>query len=241
MRTRKSEVPPPKISPRSSSTFLSTLRSIERVCVRAAIKAAARTQPNSSAAINMRAYRGCTGKLSIRRPTVVISPSESNAPRSRRSVSARTRAWDSGGSIQRKARKSPTPAAFRLKRVSARSRRLISESSRRGLLEWSRSVHRRTQSPGAVRPARPARWDADAALIFSMRRVLIPRFGSYRATRARPESITNVTPSIVSEVSATLVETIIFRPCEGFTARSCSATGSSPCRGRIAHWLPRLP
>jgi hypothetical protein len=30
----------------------------------------------------------------------------------------------------------------------------------------SRSVHNRRHTPGAVRPARPARWSAEAALIF---------------------------------------------------------------------------
>ena len=39
----------------------------------------------------------------------------------------------------------------------------------------------------------------------------MPRCGSNRATRARPLSITAVTPSMVSEVSATLVETMILR------------------------------
>ena len=78
----------------------------------------------------------------------------------------------------------------------------------------------RTQMPDWVRPARPARWSADAALIFSTRSVLMPRCGSKRAMRARPESTTAVTPSIVSDVSATFVETIIFRWPYFSTARS---------------------
>ncbi len=62
----------------------------------------------------------------------------------------------------------------------------------------------------------------------------MPRLASKRATRARPESTTSVTPSIVSEVSATFVETMILR-CEAWaTALSCSDAGSSPCRGRMA-------
>ena len=40
------------------------------------------------------------------------------------------------------------------------------------------AVHRRKQWPGAVRPARPARWSAAARLIFSMSNVLMPRYGS---------------------------------------------------------------
>jgi hypothetical protein len=55
IKTKKSEVPPPKISIRSSSMRLSTLSNIDRVCVIAAINEAARTQPNSSAARSIRA------------------------------------------------------------------------------------------------------------------------------------------------------------------------------------------
>ncbi len=40
-----------------------------------------------------------------------------------------------------------------------------------------------------------------------------------------------VTPSMVSEVSATLVETMILRSRVRATARSCASGGSSPCRG----------
>ena len=37
------------------------------------------------------------------------------------------------------------------------------------------AVQRRKQWPGAVRPARPARWSAEARLIFSTSNVLMPR------------------------------------------------------------------
>ncbi len=40
--------------------------------------------------------------------------------------------------------------------------------------------------------------------------------------------MTTVTPSIVSEVSATFVETMIFLVSERSTARSCASGGSSP-------------
>ena len=59
----------------------------------------------------------------------------------------------------------------------------------------------------------------------------MPRCGSKRATRASPESITARTPSIVMEVSATLVATTTLRSEVGRTARSCSAGDSSPYSG----------
>ena len=67
------------------------------------------------------------------------------------------------------------------------------------------------QTPGAVRPARPVRWSADDWLIFSMSSVLKPRHESCRGMRASPLSITSRMPSMVSEVSATLVETTTLR------------------------------
>ena len=48
----------------------------------------------------------------------------------------------------------------------------------------------------------------------------MPRRGSKLAMRASPLSITPVTPSMVSEVSATLVETMTLRPPPEATAAS---------------------
>jgi hypothetical protein len=46
--------------------------------------------------------------------------------------------------------------------------------------------------------------------------------------------MTAVTPSMVREVSATLVETMILRASQGVTARSCASGGSSPWSGNTA-------
>ena len=54
----------------------------------------------------------------------------------------------------------------------------------------------------------------------SMKSVLMPRSESYRATRALPLSTTCRMPSIVTEVSATFVATIILRRGFGKNARS---------------------
>ena len=71
-----------------------------------------------------------------------------------------------------------------------------------------------------------------------MRSVLIPRNGSNRAILARPASMTSRTPSMVSEVSATLVEATTFlRGCRA-TAASCSAGGSSPWSGSSTQSRP---
>ena len=134
-----------------------------------------------------------------------------NAPRSVSSISARSSAFASGFSSHGKLKISSMPAALSVSTTSAKSSRFTSGNSCNGRFSCSRSVHNLTQTPGAVRPARPARWSADATEILSMSNVLIPRCGSYRAMRASPPSTTAVTPSIVSDVSATLVETIIFR------------------------------
>ncbi len=92
--------------------------------------------------------------------------------------------------------------------------------------------------PGAVRPARPARWLADALLTREMARRGSPDHGDWLATRARPLSITAVTPSMVTELSATLVDRITLRRSAGCTARSCSAAGRSPCSGRTSRPAP---
>jgi len=70
---------------------------------------------------------------------------------------------------------------------------------------------------------------ADGALLMRpMRRVGRPVQGEKAAWRARPLSMTVVTPSMVMELSATLVERMILGWLEGATARSCSAGGRSP-------------
>ena len=79
-----------------------------------------------------------------------------------------------------------------------------------------------------ARPARPARWMAEAReMRWTVRRGR-PDQGESPATRARPESMTARTPGIVMDDSATLVERMTLRMGPGWTARSCSAGGRSP-------------
>ena len=61
---------------------------------------------------------------------------------------------------------------------------------------------------------------AEAWLIRATSRVGTPDHGEWPATRASPESITATMPSIVTELSATLVERITFRLGAGRIASS---------------------
>ena len=85
-----------------------------------------------------------------------------------------------------------------------------------------------------MRPARPARWVAEARDTRRTSRRGSPDHGEWEATRASPESTTAVTPSMVTEVSATLVERITLRRGPGRTARSCSSGERSPWSGRTS-------
>ena len=162
---------------------------------------------------------------------MIVFRSPANAPKSTSRFSARTSPTASGFSSHGKFITSSIPLALSVSTTSDKSNRFTSGSSCGARFACSRSAHSRTHTPGAVRPARPARWSALATEIFSIISVLIPRCGSNRAMRANPQSITIVTPSIVSEVSATFVETMIFRVAYFCTARSCCSGGNSPCSG----------
>jgi hypothetical protein len=59
--------------------------------------------------------------------------------------------------------------------------------------------------------ARPRRWSAEARDTRTVSSLVSPTSGSYRGTRASPESITTRTPSMVSEVSAIEVASTTFR------------------------------
>ena len=60
-----------------------------------------------------------------------------------------------------------------------------------------------------------------------------PHEGSKRISFSRPLSITNRTPSIVTDVSAMFVETMSFLTPSGGRSktRSCSSAASDECRG----------
>ncbi len=109
-----------------------------------------------------------------------------NAPKSFNNSSACVSEISSGFSSQRNFRKSSTPAAFKVRTTSARSSRLISGNSCGARSSCSDCDQSRMQTPGAVRPARPARWSALACEFFSMSSVLIPRFGIVTRNARQP-------------------------------------------------------
>ena len=161
------------------------------------------------------------------RPSFVMRPSESVAP-SVLSVAAARISDSVGGFSKRSRESSETPAAESQSRICEMSSREISDGVY--FSKYSSSPFRQslTTRPAAVLPARPARCVALARLMRSHSRVLTPLFGSKRATRASPESMTKRTPSIVSDVSATFVATITLRLPVSARILSCRSGGKSP-------------
>ena len=142
----RSDRRPPRTS-RSSST--------------AATTAAGHPCPCRCPSTTMRASRGCSGRSAIARPTVVgrpLAPSAPSAPsRAPASDHAAAGGWSgnaiAAGSLPHTASSSASPA---------RSTTEISGSAKRGRSRCSASDQSRRATPGPSRPARPARWSAEA-------------------------------------------------------------------------------
>ena len=104
----------------------------------------------------------------------------------------------------------------------------IAGSSRRSCA----SVQSRRQSPAQTRPARPRRCSARSRVRRSVSRRFMPELAENRLTRISPESITVVTPSMVSDVSAIEVASTTLRfplPAgNGRSTASCSSFGNAP-------------
>ena len=165
--------------------------------------------------------------MDIACPVSVGFPSESTAPRSFNKDSALARARSSGGSSQESSRQE-MPSHSNERTVWLKSTRSTSGISDSCRFDCCFSLHNRMQRPGAVRPARPARWSADAKLIGSGKIEFMPRVLSKEDFLAKPESITIRTPSMVREVSATFVATTTLRRELGKTAASCRSGERSP-------------
>jgi hypothetical protein len=84
--------------------------------------------------------------------------------------------------------------------------------------------HRRMAIPGSVRPARPARWSAEARDTRTVSSRVMPVDASNTGNRCSPLSITILTPSMVMDVSAIDVASTILRvpAAGGLIAASCS-------------------
>ena len=99
------------------------------------------------------------------------------------------------------------------------------------------------QTPGRTRPARPRRCFAAALDAQVSCRRDTPFSGSCAISLTLPVSMTTVTSSIVTEVSATLVETTTLRPPGGGreNARACASGDRPPWRGRTSSCPTPLP
>ncbi|QJW93467.1 hypothetical protein FTUN_0973 [Frigoriglobus tundricola] len=196
----------------------------------AAASAARALQPSRWPSRSSRPSRGWTGRGTAAWPSAV-----SAAPSSRSSCSSRRSdcptASSEGASSHGNFRTSGSPRAASCSTAPHRSTRLISGTVCSGRPRWLGSSQRRTHTPGAVRPARPARWSAEAREIGTSRKRSMPTDGSNSICRARPQSTTAVTPSTVTDVSATFVARTTFRRSVRWSARSCCSGGRSPCSG----------
>ena len=190
-----------------------------------------------------RAVRGARGRAAISRPRAVGRSCASTAPNDCRVFCATARCAAGGVSSHGSEPASVTPHT-----ASCRARVLRSASRISGRM-WGRMpcscslAHRRQQMPGSVRPARPALCAAPARETRSVTSRVRPLAGSKRASRARPQSTTSRTPSMVSEVSAMDVASTTLR-CPagaGAMAASCSRAERLPYSGHSATSAASLP
>ncbi|CAB4818999.1 unannotated protein [freshwater metagenome] len=187
---------------------------------------------DSLASPTMCASRGCSGRANIRRPLSVMRPSVSTAPNRLRSSPACCRLRAGGGSAQRSS-STGVPQAANSKASPARSTWVISGSRCARRVPCSSLLQSRYAAPGSTRPARPARWSAEARLMATVVSLVIPVRWSTLGTLACPLSTTTRTPSTVSDDSAmSVASTTRRRPAgDGASARSCSAGESAPANG----------
>ena len=192
----------------------------------------------SSEASSIAASRGCVPSASMRRPRAVITRFPSSASSRCNKSRAAASAPGGGGSTKRRA---SLPQAASSSASEASSTCAI--SGRRCGSSRCDCGHRRYAKPSATRPARPARWSADACEIDTTSSRAKPLFGSKRGSRASPLSITTRTPGKVTDDSATLVaSTTRRRPSvAGCSTRVCCSMGSSPWRARISTLLLPSP
>ena len=188
--------------------------------------ASARSSP-SSADSSIAASRGCVPSASMRLPSGVMAFVSVSAP-SRRSRSRAAFIAPGGGASTKRRSSLPHAANSNARAPSSTS----AISGRRCGSSRCDCGHRRYAQPSATRPARPARWSAEACEMWVTSRREKPLFGSYEGSRASPLSTTTRTPGSVTDDSATLVaSTTRRRPWgSGCRASDCFSTGSSPCR-----------
>ena len=182
-RSRSDESPP---RPRSVSSTAS--------------RAASAACPCPAATATMWASRTGSASFRIAWPAGVSRPASSIAPSAESSARASDSAGDGGGSRNASVAGSATPKAAQSRTRPDRSASRISGGEKAGSAAVCSARHRRIATPGPVRPARPARWSAEARDTRTVSSRVRPVDGSYFGSRASPLSITTRTPSMVMDV-----------------------------------------
>ena len=196
------------------------------------MRAASKPWPRCAAVTSMFACSGAIGSAAKRSPWGVTRSVSSIADIARNRPCASFTAAAGGGSRQGRLAGSGTPQRAQSSTNPARSASMISGGSKGTRPSVSAASHSRIATPGAVRPARPARWVTAAWLDRTVTKRDRPTLRSSCGRRDRPESTTTRTPSMVILVSAMLVaSTILRRPGGGGAmAARWSLASRVPCR-----------
>ena len=126
--------------------------------INTAMRAASKPWPRCAAVTNMFACSGAIGSAAKRSPWGVTRPVSSIAVIARNRPCASVTAAAGGGSRQGRLAGSGTPQRAQSSTNPARSASIISGGSKGTRPSVSAASHSRIATPGAVRPARPARW-----------------------------------------------------------------------------------
>ena len=146
-------------------------------------------------------------------------------PRSRQQRAGRAASAPAAGASGKGRASGAVPQARQSSTSPLSSASAISGRSNGARPRCSAGDHSRIATPGASRPARPARWSAAARLMRTVASRVRPVAASSLGARRHPPSTTMRTPGTVREVSAILVASTTRRPSAGRNARSCSAGG----------------
>mmetsp|Transcript_21181 Transcript_21181/g.58793 ORF Transcript_21181/g.58793 Transcript_21181/m.58793 type:complete len:268 (-) Transcript_21181:3009-3812(-) len=192
----------------------------------------------------------CTSSGSCARcfPSGVSRSSWSSACMLCRTPMAWVRALESGGVSARARSDARLPAPVSPERMLRTCMQRLCRGTRRISGAWCSLIRRhvlrlkvRKHAPRWTRPALPRRCFAAAWLTQVSLRWHIPMAASKPISLTRPQSMTQVTSSMVMEVSATFVESTTLRTfLDGRSnTRDCWLVGRAPCSGSTISWLPK--
>mmetsp|Transcript_15676 Transcript_15676/g.59484 ORF Transcript_15676/g.59484 Transcript_15676/m.59484 type:complete len:308 (-) Transcript_15676:713-1636(-) len=210
----------------------------------AATVSASSTHRNFSAASSILLSSGSVGNSAIRRPSRVSSPRWFSAPSAYSWFSARLSACVGGGSMKSNSIRLWIPRLLSISTTLARLVRWISGTLSSGSsFSKLHGVKSRKHVPGPVRPALPDRCCAAALDTGTTCSDSTPVRGLKEFCFTNPASITYLIPSMVSDVSAMLVEKMTLRAPSGVGSkiRACWSAGRAEYSGRAMSSLMRPP